>query len=195
MVTRRTGEADPMISLAENRYGKSRVRVVRVKRHPDRHDFREWTLEILLEGDFDPCFVDGDNSKILPTDTLKNTVYALARSSMAECMEEFGKELIAFLLDRNPQVSAARVMLSEKAWEHLYTGGKPHPTTFMQSSTECQTAEIAATRNGLPSVRSGLENLVILKTAGSGIVGVIKGLLYAPAGSAARVFRRLVPRP
>ena len=75
MVIRRTGEADPMISLAENRYGKSRVRVVRVKRHPDRHDFREWTLEILLEGDFAPCFVDGDNSKILPTDTLKNTVY------------------------------------------------------------------------------------------------------------------------
>src|SRR5712672_4584804 len=101
MVIRRTGEADPMISLVENRYGKSRVRVVSVKRHPDRHDFREWTLEILLEGDFDSCFVDGDNSKILPTDTLKNTVYSLARKSGAGSMEEFAKELIGFLLDRN----------------------------------------------------------------------------------------------
>src|SRR5271169_2969341 len=113
MVIRRTGEADPMITLAQNSYGKSRVRLVKVGRHPDRHDFREWTVEILLEGDFDSCFVEGDNSKILPTDTMKNTVYSLARTSSAECMEEFGKELTGFLLDRNSQVSAARVTLLE----------------------------------------------------------------------------------
>jgi urate oxidase len=166
-----------MIRLAENSYGKSRVRIAKVERHPDCHDFREWTVEILLEGDFDSCFVEGDNSKILPTDTMKNTVYSLARTSSAACMEEFGEELIAFLLNRNSQVSAARVTLSEKAWEHLQTGGKPHPTTFVQSSRECQTAEIAGTRNGVPSVRSGLENLVILKTAGSEFVGFIKDSL------------------
>src|SRR5579863_5278282 len=67
MATRRTGEADPMIELAENNYGKSRVRLVKVKRHRDRHDFREWTVEIRLEGDFESCFIAGDNSKILPT--------------------------------------------------------------------------------------------------------------------------------
>jgi len=174
--------------LAENRYGKSRVRVVKVKRHPDRHDFREWSLEILLEGDFESCFVDGDNSKILPTDTMKNTVYSLARSSSAECMEEFGKELIAFLLDRNPQLSAARVLLSEKAWEHVQIGGKPHPTTFMQSSSECQTAEISATRNSVPSVQSGLENLVILKTAASEFVGFIKDSLTTLPEATDRLF-------
>jgi urate oxidase len=166
-----------MIRLAENSYGKSRVRIAKVERHPDWHDFREWTVEILLEGDFDSCFVEGDNSKILPTDTMKNTVYSLARTSSAACMEEFGEELIAFLLNRNSQVSAARVTLSEKTWEHLQTGGKPHPTAFVQSSRECQTAEIAGTRNGAPSVRSGLENLVILKTAGSEFVGFIKDSL------------------
>ena len=73
-----------MITLAENRYGKSRVRVVRVKRHPDRNDFCEWTVEVLVEGDFESCFVNGDNSKILPTDTMKNTVYSLAGNSLAE---------------------------------------------------------------------------------------------------------------
>jgi urate oxidase len=145
-----------MITLAENSYGKSRVRLAKVKRHPDRHDFCEWTIEILLEGDFENCFVAGDNSRILPTDTMKNTVYSLARTSSAECMEEFGKELVTFLLDRNPQVSAARVTLSEKSWQHLHTNGKPHPKTFVQSSNECQTAEIAASPNTTPSVRSGL---------------------------------------
>jgi urate oxidase len=166
-----------MITLAENSYGKSRVRLAKLKRHPDRHDFNEWTIGILLEGDFQSCFVAGDNSKILPTDTMKNTVYSLARTSLAECMEEFGKELIAFLLDRNPQVSAARVAISEKSWEHLHTNGKSHPTAFVQSTGEFQTAEVSAKRNGAPSVRSGLENLVIMKTAGSEFTGFIKDSL------------------
>jgi urate oxidase len=177
-----------MIALAENSYGKSRVRLVKVKRHSDHHDFREWTIEILLEGDFESCFVEGDNSKILPTDTMKNTVYSLARTSSAECMEEFGKELIAFFLGRNPQVSAARVTLSEKSWQHLHTSGEQHPTTFVQSSSECQTAEVAAARNAGPSVGSGLENLVIMKTAGSEFTGFIKDSLTTLPEASDRLF-------
>jgi len=103
-----------MILLAENKYGKSRVRLARVRRHADRHDFREWTVEILLEGDFDSCFTQGNNRKILPTDTMKNTVYSLARNSGAESIEEFAKELLGFLLGRNPQVCGGQVTIEEK---------------------------------------------------------------------------------
>jgi urate oxidase len=177
-----------MITLAENSYGKSRIRLAKIKRHPDRHDFREWTIEILLEGDFESCFVVGDNSNILPTDTMKNTVYSLARTSSAECMEEFGKELAAFFLESNPQVSAARVTLSEKSWQHLHTNGKLHPTTFVQSSGERQTAEVAATRDMAPSVRSGLENLVIMKTSDSQFAGFIKTSLTTLPETTDRLF-------
>jgi urate oxidase len=163
-----------MIALGQNRYGKSRVRLVKVKRHPGRHDLCDWTVEILLEGDFESCFVDGNNSNILPTDTMKNTVYSLARSSNAECIEDFAKELVVFLLERNPQIAVARASLSEKAWEHLHTNASPHPTTFVQSSGECQTADVVAERNAAPTIRSGFDNLVILKTAGSEFVGFIK---------------------
>jgi urate oxidase len=166
-----------MSALVENSYGKSRVRVAKLKRQGDHHDFLEWTVEITLVGDFESCFVAGDNSKILPTDTMKNAVYSLGRASSADCMEEFGKELVTFFLNRNPQVSVARVALSEKSWQHLYAGGKPHPTTFVQSSSERQTTEIAAARNGVPLVHAGLEDLVILKTAGSEFTGFIKDSL------------------
>ena len=166
-----------MIRLAENRYGKSRVRLVRVKRHPERHDFHEWTIDVLLEGDFESCFVDGDNSKILPTDTMKNTVYSLARNSSAQCMEQFGQELTAFLMGRNPQVASVQVKIAEKAWDHLTTGGNPHPTTFVLSSAEVQTTEISQKRDTKVSISSGLENLLILKTAGSGFIGFIKDSL------------------
>jgi len=177
-----------MSLLAENRYGKSRVRVVKVKRQPDRHDFCEWTVGILLEGEFESCFVEGDNSNILPTDTMKNTVYSLARRSSAECLEDFAKELAAFLLKRNPQVSAASVTVSEKNWEHLKTAGKPHPTTFVQSSGECQVTEVSATRKGTVSVRSGLDHLIILKTAGSEFRGFIKDSLTTLPEATDRLF-------
>jgi len=121
-----------------------------------------------LEGDFESCFTDGDNSKILPTDTMKNTVYSLARKSAAGSMEEFAKEMIDFLLSRNPQVTRAEISVAEKLWERAVTRGKPHPTTFVQSSGERQTTSVSRAQKGKFAIVSGLENLVIMKTARSG---------------------------
>ena len=172
-----------MIVVAENKYGKSRVRLVKVKRNDGWHDLREWTLEVLLQGDFDPCFVEGDNSKILPTDTMKNTIYSLARKSDAESMEEFGKELIEFLLQRNPQVSAAEVSVTEKVWDHIQSRGKPHPTTFIQAGGEIRTAKVTRTREEQFCVSSGFENLVIMKTSDSAFEGYIQDSLTTLAPS------------
>jgi len=93
-----------VITLAENSYGKSCVRVMKVKRDRPLHTVSEWKVEVLLSGNFKTCFADGDNSAILPTDTMKNTVYSRARESAAECMENFALELYEFFLSRNPQV-------------------------------------------------------------------------------------------
>jgi urate oxidase len=177
-----------MTKLRENRYGKSRVRLVRVKRHAGANDFQEWSVDVLLRGDFANCFAEGENSRILPTDTMKNTVYSVARSSNAACMEDFAKELTEFLLRRNPQVSEAEVSVSQKAWEHLNTQGKPHPTTFVQSSGECQTTSVVRKQNGELAVVSGLENLVIMKPADSAFSGYIKDSLTTLPESADRLF-------
>ncbi len=178
-----------MAALAENRYGKSRVRLARVKRTPEKNEFREWTVEILLRGDFETCFSEGDNSKILPTDTMKNTVYSLARNSPAECMEEFAKELVDFLLRRNPQVSQAEVGVWEKCWERLSSGDKgQHPAAFVQSSSERQTAKASRAQEGKFTIVSGLEDLLIMKTAGSAFQGYIKDSLTTLPESADRLF-------
>jgi hypothetical protein len=47
----------------QNRYGKSRVRLSRITRHGDTHEFNEWSVQVLLEGDFDASFTEADNSK------------------------------------------------------------------------------------------------------------------------------------
>jgi urate oxidase len=174
--------------LKENRYGKSRIRLVRVKRRAEGNDFREWTLDVLLRGDFASCFEDGNNSKILPTDTMKNAVYSLARSSSAECVEDFAKELAEFLVQRNPQVSEAQVSASEKQWGHLSGRRGPYPTTFVQSSRERQTTTVSRNQRGEVTVVSGREDLVIMKTADSGFAGYIKDPLTTLPESGDRLF-------
>jgi urate oxidase len=177
-----------MIRLGENRYGKSRVRLVRVKRRGDWHELHEWTVQVLLSGDFASCFADGDNSKILPTDTMKNTVYSLARNSSAGCIEDFAKELAAFFLKRNPQTCSAEVSISESPWDRVVSAGSAHPSTFIQSSRELRTANIADKRDGKIEVVSGLDNLVILKTANSAFAGYIKDSLTSLPETRDRLF-------
>ena len=166
-----------MIELAENRYGKSRVRLMKVTRHAHGNDLREWNVQVLLKGDFDSAHVEGDNSKILPTDTMKNTVYSIARSSSATTMEEYARELVDFLLHRNPQVSSAEVTIESVLWKRFIIDGKPHPDSFMRGSNEVQTTRVERAQNTAFTVDSGLNNLIILKTAKSAFAGYIKDSL------------------
>ena len=177
-----------MIELAENRYGKSRVRLMKVTRHPNGHDLREWTVQVLLKGDFDSAHLDGDNSKILPTDTMKNTVYSLARISKATSMEDYAKELTDFLLGRNPQASSASVRIEATMWKHLTVDAKPHPSAFMRGSNELQTTSVERAQGESFHILSGLDNLVLLKTAHSSFEGYIKDSLTTLPETKDRLF-------
>ena len=177
-----------MIALAENSYGKSSVRVMKVKRSGPLHTVKEWKVEVLLSGDFETCFTAGDNSAILPTDTMKNTVYSRARESKAECLEDFALELADFFLKRNPQVERVEINIASTAWENALVEGKPHPSTFIRGSSEAQTTAVTCAQGGGPSVSSGLENLVILKTANSGFEGYLRDSLTTLAETADRLF-------
>lgn len=177
-----------MIELAENRYGKSHVRLMKVTRHEYGHELREWNVQVLLQGDFASAHVAGDNSRILPTDTMKNTVYSLARESRATTMEEFGKELVDFLLRRNQQVQSAEVTIESALWKRLTVDGDPHPTAFMHGSAEVQTTQVEKAQGGIFRIVSGLDNLVILKTANSGFEGYIKDELTTLKETSDRLF-------
>jgi urate oxidase len=177
-----------VITLAENSYGKSSVRVMKVKRDHPLHSVWEWKVEVLLAGDFKTCFAEGDNSCILPTDTMKNTVYSRARESKAECVEDFALELCEFFLSRNPQVERVGINIAGISWEHALVEGKPHPSTFIRGSSEAQTTAVTCAQGGKPSVTSGLEHLVVLKTANSGFEGYLRDSLTTLPETADRLF-------
>jgi len=176
------------VKLAANRYGKSRVRLMRVTKHEDHHDLDEWTVQVLLTGDFDTAHTLGDNANILPTDTMKNTVYSVARDSKAESMEDYAKELIDFLLSRNAQVESVEVVVESTLWKRLIVEGKPYPTAFMRGSEERQTTTVSRALGGTFAITSGLDRLTVMKTAQSGFVGYIKDSLTTLPETTDRLF-------
>lgn len=177
-----------MARLGENRYGKSRVRLSRITRREDGHDFHEWTVRVLLHGDFGTSFTEADNSKILPTDTMKNTVYSIARDSRAATIEEFAMELGDYLLNNNPQVSRASVEIEEKAWERMAFDGAPEATTFKLGGPELHTVNAERAKGDSWSITSGVDGLVILKTTNSAFTGYIKDRLTTLKPATDRVF-------
>jgi urate oxidase len=178
------------ITLGENRYGKSRVRLMKVRRDGTQHEVFEWNVEVWLTGDFDSCFEDGDNSRILPTDTMKNTSYSLARSSSATSMEEFGVELVSHFLETNPYATTAGAHIRGTAWKHIEAAGEQFPTAFTHASDKFDTATVTISRAGI-TVSSGFENLWLLKTAKSAFAGYIKDRLTTLKETHDRLFGTL----
>jgi urate oxidase len=174
--------------LHSNRYGKSRVRLMRLTKHFDHHDLDEWTVQILLTGDFDTAHTHGDNSRILPTDTMKNTVYFVARESKSTSMEDYAQELIDYILTRNPQVSSTEVVIESTLWKRLTVEGKPFPTAFMRGSNERQTTTVSRQQDAPFSITASFDRLTLLKTSNSAFTGYIKDSLTTLPETSDRLF-------
>jgi len=155
--------------LSWNRYGKSRIRLVKLRRSAGRHEVVDLTLDVQLEGAFEAVYTEGDNASCLATDTMKNTVYALARHDPLEHVEAFALRLADHFI-ATPAVSSVRISLVEERWDHLAAGGAPDPHAFVKSGGEQWTAEVTRDRGGA-RVASGLTNLVVMKTADSAFAG------------------------
>lgn len=177
-----------MAKLGGNRYGKHRVRLSRITRLTDRHNFDEWSVNVLLEGDFESSYTQADNSKVLPTDTMKNTVYYVAHGSHAETIEAFAMELGDYLLANNEQVSGVKVEIEERAWERMIVDAAPEPTTFKLGGPEVQTVRAVHDRSHEWSIRSGVDGLTILKTTKSAFTGYIKDKLTTLKPATDRIF-------
>ncbi len=154
------------VTLAENAYGKQAIRLVTVRRLPDRHELRDVTVAIRFEGDFAAAYTEGGNQGVLPTDTMKNTVYAMAADHPFDDVEDFGLLLTDHFLTHNPRAARVRVDLTEHPWEPFGADG----TAFRQPGGERRIAEVTRDREGVRVV-AGLENLVVMKTAKSAFEG------------------------
>ena len=153
--------------LASHRYGKARVRVLKILRAEDRQSIKEIDVAAMLEGDFESSYTKGDNTKVVPTDTIKNTINVLAKEKLGEEIEPFAIALGKHFLERYQQVRSANIDISERDCRRMEIDGKPHPHSFVAGSEAKMFTRVVCTRDS-NSVDSGIRDFVILKSTGSG---------------------------
>ena len=158
-----------MIELGPNSYGKSAIRLVKVIRDPERHTLRDLTVAIALEGDFEAAHVAGDNTNVVATDTMKNTVYAFARESLTGSIERFG-HVLARHFAAFEQVDRATVAIDEHRWIRMPTDDGPAPDAFLRSGDYTRTATVSAAGE-TDTFEAGIRDLVVMKTTRSAFKG------------------------
>lgn len=153
-----------MVQLGANQYGKAEVRVLRVARGADTGGgdvIRDWNVSTSLSGDLAATHLTGDNSGVLTTDTQKNTVQAFASRLGAVEPEVLGLELAAHFTGSQPQISRARVAVSEYGWDRL------GPHSFARNGSLTRSVRVVHDQALGASVVSGIEQLIVLNTTDS----------------------------
>jgi urate oxidase len=156
-----------MAKLTGHRYGKARVRVMKILREGPVHTLKDIEVAAFLKGDFASSFTRGDNTKVVATDTIKNTINVFAKEHLGEEIERFALILGEHFLTRYEQVNEAEIEILERPWKRLTVNGEPHPHSFAAGS-EARMFTSVNCSDATKTIRSGIRNLVILKSTGSG---------------------------
>lgn len=163
-----------MPELATNAYGKSDIRLTKVTRHATQHQLFEYTVSVQLTGDFAACYLAGDNSRIVPTDTMKNTVYGLARETAFDSPEAFAEVLANHFLREFSQVDSVSIRVGQSGWQRIEVDGHLHPHAFFNAGKQQRIVTWRATRNQPSCIQGGVWGLEVLKTTASGFSGFVK---------------------
>ena len=135
------------VALGGTSYGKSNIRLVKVRRDGGRHEVWDLKVDVALTGDFEAAHVEGDNTGLLATDTMRNTVYALAKDHLTGSIEEFGLALVDHFLEAGPTVEGARVGITAYPWSRIEVDGAGHPHSFVRGAGE-RTATVTGDGTG-----------------------------------------------
>ncbi|MDQ3440775.1 MAG: urate oxidase [Planctomycetota bacterium] len=155
------------MELKKHSYGKSNIRLTKVVRRAQRHKLFEIEADIELEGDFQRSYTHGDNANCIATDSMKNTVYVLAKEHLFSDVEEFAYILGEHFIGTYPQVTKVSVELRQANWQRIEVGGEPHDHAFVSGGQDERIARVTARRGAPIEWWGGLRNLRVLKTTNS----------------------------
>jgi urate oxidase len=161
------------IVLGQNNYGKSEIQLVKVRRDADRHGLWDLHVRVALEGDFRGAHVEGDNTGLLATDTMRNTVYALAKEHLKGSIEDFGLTLVDHFLEAGPTVEGCWIEITQFQWDRIEVDGRPHDHAFVRGRGE-RRARVSGDGSGDRRVEAGIGDVYVMKTTRSGFEGFLR---------------------
>jgi urate oxidase len=172
------------VPLADNRYGKSEIRLVKVERGTERHELCDLTVDVMLEGEFDAVHTEGDNTGLVATDTMRNVVYALAADRPLDSLPDFAEALVEHFR-AYPSVTGALVRVREHPWQRL------GPHAWQRGAGGIRIEEVRADPGGMGH-SAGIEDLLLLRSSGSAFVGFDRDRFTALAETDDRILATVV---
>jgi len=143
--------------LGPNQYGKAESRVVRFYRDTARHEIRDVTVSTSLRGDLADAHLAGDQGRVLPTDSQKNTCFPYAKEKGIGEVEDYALGLARHFVDDVASVSGVRVAVDELAWERIPVDGRGHDHSWVRKGQEVRTTVV--TVEGTGEEQTGLGHL------------------------------------
>jgi urate oxidase len=169
--------------LGQNQYGKAENRVVKIIRDGGTHHLKDLNVSVALSGDMAEAHYVGSNAHVLPTDTMKNTVFAFAKEYGIESAEQYGIHLARHFVTSQQSVKRARIRIEEYAWERIETSGPNSRRSltgsdggkhsFVRKGQEVRTSQITFDGENWEVV-SGLKDLTVMNSTNSEFWGYIK---------------------
>ncbi|PYH74461.1 urate oxidase [Aspergillus vadensis CBS 113365] len=158
------------------RYGKDNVRVYKVHRDEKTgvQTVVEMTVCVLLEGDIDTSYTKADNSVIVATDSIKNTIYITAKQNPVTPPELFGSILGTHFITKYNHIHAAHVNIITHRWTRMTIDGKPHPHSFLRDGEETRNVQVDVVEGKGVDITSSLAKLTVLKSTNSQFWGFLR---------------------
>jgi urate oxidase len=142
------------------------------------HEVHETNLTVLLAGDFERVYTEGDNAPVIATDTIRNTVYALAKQHDYAAPETLGRIIASYFLSEFDHVSGCRVELAKERWSRIPIEGADHPHAFTKQrgvrTARAESGSFLQTPGRGPRLCGGISGLEVLKTTGSAFEGFMR---------------------
>ncbi|MFH8251702.1 factor-independent urate hydroxylase [Microbacterium sp. B2969] len=159
------------VSLGANKYGKAENRVVRIVRDTPRHEIVDLSVSSQLRSAaLADSYLTGDNSKVVATDTQKNTVFAFAKAHGIPSPEEFLLTLSRHFTTEFDWIDGGLWQAEQYEWERILVDGQPHDHSFVRSGRGTRLASVQV-EGGATHVTGGVKDLVVLKSTGSEFAG------------------------
>lgn len=164
----------PYVSAA--RYGKDNVRVFKVDRDASTgiQTVTEMTVCCLLEGEIETSYTKADNSVVVATDSIKNTIYITAKQNPVNPPELYASILGSHFIEKYSHIHVANINVKTVRWQRLEVDGKPHPHSFFKDGEETRNVEVRVSRQEGIQIKSSLVGLTVLKSTGSAFHGFVR---------------------
>jgi urate oxidase len=119
-------------------------------------------------------YTKADNNVVVATDSIKNTIYILAKQNPVNPPEVFGSVIGNHFIEKYKHIHGAKVHIITHRWTRMTIDGKPHPHSFFRDGNETRDVQIDVTEGRGIDIASSIKGMLVLKSTGSQFWGYVQ---------------------